>query len=438
DIFDVWYDSGVAPFASLHYPFENKKLFEDHYPVSRINESQDQIRGWFYSLMFCGVATFNKAPYQEVSMPGWVVDSKGEKMSKSIGNVVYAKDAIEEVGSDSLRFYYMWDIAPCELQLFNKDTIKKEVWKILNILINLNTYLINLTDKITKTTLKNPEDKWLISKLNTLIKNYNENIDKFEYHTATRDLADFVLNTLSRGYIHIIRDRSEDKAVSYVLYEALTKVLVLLAPITPYLSEHLYQQLKKKYNLKAESIHLLDWFNYDKSLIYEKLESDMTSVKELIASILSEREKVKIGIRWPLQRVTIITRKSSHLVERYSNLIKSLTNIKELEVEDKEPVTKQEYDVILDTVLSPGLELEGFAREITRKIQELRKTAKLTKKDKIELGIFSNYDLSSMEKEIKDKVQAKSITFKKTSKKYEFKAAETVKGREFEILFNKI
>ena len=133
DIFDVWFDSGIAPWASMHYPFENKKLFESNFPVNRINESQDQVRGWFYYLMVCGVSMFNKAPFEEVSMPGWVVDEKGEKMSKSLGNVIFAEDGLNEFGADALRLYYMWDVSSYELEKFSVDTVKKETAGILHI-----------------------------------------------------------------------------------------------------------------------------------------------------------------------------------------------------------------------------------------------------------------------------------------------------------------
>src|SRR3989338_6010751 len=240
DIFDVWFDSGVAPWASLGYPVNNKKLFEEHYPVSRINESQDQIRGWFYSLMFCGVATHDKPPYKEVSMPGWVVDSKGEKMSKSVGNVVFAKDAIEEVGADNLRFYYMWDIAPYELQMFNVEVIRKEVWKVFNILLNVNNYLLMQTDKVGKLKDLEIEDKWILSKLNSLIKGYHENLNNFEYHHVGRGLSDFLVNNVSREYIQIVRERVDknDQRVFNVLFEVLSKYIILMSPISTHISEH--------------------------------------------------------------------------------------------------------------------------------------------------------------------------------------------------------
>ena len=426
DIFDVWFDSGIAPWASLAYPMQNKKLFEEHYPVNRVNESQDQVRGWFYSLMFCGVSTFNKAPYKEVSMPGWVVDSKGEKMSKSVGNVVFAKDAIAEVGADALRFYYMWDIAPYELQMFNKETIKKEIWKIFDVLINMHNYLSGLNE-FKKVKIKNTEDKWILSKLNSLIENYSSNLDIFEYHTAARALENFILNDLSRGYIHMIRERADESSVSYVLYECLSKLLVLLAPIIPYLSDYLYLKLKDTYKLKEESIHLVDWPKADKKLVDKKLEEDIDDIKEIIADMLSEREKVKIGIRWPLSGATIIYLKE---LKEYDDIIKTQTNIKNIRW------LKGELKINLDTILTKELEQEGYTRELTRVIQTLRKEMGLKKQDSINVSIKTKYDFGKFILSLKEKVGAKLLEINKEIKNPKKHIEKQIKDEKFEIFIN--
>ncbi|MBS3149582.1 isoleucine--tRNA ligase [Candidatus Woesearchaeota archaeon] len=429
DIFDVWFDSGVAPWAPLHYPFENKKLFEEHFPVSRINESQDQIRGWFYHLMFCGTATFDKAPYLEVSMPGWVVDNKGEKMSKSVGNVVYAKDAIENVGADNLRFYYMLDIAPYELQMFNVEVIKKEVWKVFNILINVNTYLLTQTNKVTKLKDLEIEDKWIISKLNSLIKAYNEDIGNFEYHYVGRNLSDFIVNNVSREYIQFIRERVDknDERVFNVLFEILSKYVVLLAPISPHISEFIYQKLKEKFKIEEKSVHLFNLPKVDEDKIDSDIEESMEDAKKIIQEILAQREKVQLGIRWPLLSAEIKTENTKGIKE-LDEVIKRKTNIKKLDIK------KGEFSVKLDTKLTKELEQEGYAREIMRAIQDLRKKEKLEKKDRIELYIDSNYDLSRFADEIKDKVGAESLEFKEHKGQHSSK--EKIKNQEFNVSFN--
>ena len=289
DIFDVWFDSGIAPWASLGYPFNNKKIFEEHFPVNRVNESQDQIRGWFYYLMVCGQATFGKAPYEVISMPGWVVDEKGEKMSKSLGNVILAEDALKEYGADAIRLYYMWDVDPYELEKFSVDTVKKEIHTILNILWNIHNYVLSF-DIPERATLKKVEDKWIISRMNSMIKDFNEDLDNFEYKKATRNLTIFIVDNVSREYIQFIRNR-DDKEVGYVLREVLLNSIVLLAPICPHVSDKIYLDLKKKLRLENDSVHLEDWPKYENKKIEVKVEEGMVNIKEIVQEILSLREK---------------------------------------------------------------------------------------------------------------------------------------------------
>ena len=429
DIFDVWFDAGVAPWAPLHYPFENKKLFEDHFPVSRINESQDQIRGWFYYLMFCGVATFNKTPFIEVSMPGWVVDSKGEKMSKSIGNVVYAKDALESVGADNLRFYYMLDIAPYELQMFNVEVIKKEVWKVFNILLNVNNYLLSQNNNFGKLKDLEIEDKWILSKLNSLIKGYNEDLNNFEYHYVGRSLSDFIVNNVSREYIQIVRERVDknDERVFSVLFEVLSKYIVLMSPISPHIAEHLYQKLKGKFNFEEKSVHLINLPKAEEDKIDEDLEESMEEAKKVMQEILAQREKAQLGIRWPLQSVEVKVDKVKN-IKSLDEVIRRKTNVKKLDIK------KGEFSVNLNTKLTAELEQEGYAREIMRSIQDLRKKAKLEKKDKVKLFIDSKFDLSKFKDEIMEKVGAESLEFK--DYKGQHSSKEKIKNKEFLISFN--
>ena len=432
DIFDVWFDSGIAPWAAFGYPFENKKMFEEHFPVSRINESQDQIRGWFYHLMFCGVAVFGKAPFESVSMPGWVVDDKGEKMSKSLGNVVYAKESIEDFGADSLRFYYVWDIAPYELQKFNINTLKKEIHRILNILWNIHIYLINQTGKISKASITKLEDKWILSKLNSLIKDCNIALDKFEYHEVGRKIADFVVNNLSREYIQFVRERvdNNDETVFYAIHECLSKVILLLAPICPFISEEIYRNLKNRFKNKEISIHLERWPKEENKLINKGLEEDMEMAKEVIQKILSEREAVKLGVRWPIKEA-VIKADDENAIKKLKDVIMRQTNVKAIDVK------KGKLSVKLDTEMTPKLEKEGFARELMRKVQDMRKKAGLKKGDKIELVIESEYNIKLWENEIKNKVGAKKIFYER-QKDHKNLVTEDIKGKTFNLSFVKV
>ncbi len=431
DIFDVWYDSGVAPWASLGFPHKNKQLFEKNFPVSRINESQDQIRGWFYSLMYCGIGAFNKKAYDGVSMPGWVLDDKGNKMSKSLGNVVFAKDALTELGADALRFYYLWDIAPYETQKFNAPLLKKEVWRFFNALWNIHIYLLGMNNKYKKVVLKNQEDKWAISKLNSLIKNYSNGLDDFNYHESARNLEDFVINNLSREYIQIVRGRVDEKdpVVIYVLFESLLNILKLLAPVAPFISEKIYLNLKEKFKLKEESIHLASWPKYDNKRIDKKLEKQFEILNLIAQSASAEREKIGYGIRWPLSKVEIKIKDLS-LLKNLSELIKTQLNVKEIKI------SKGEFEVKLDNKITKELEIEGYTREVMRRIQALRKKNGLKKEEKIKLIINSDYDISKFKKEIMDKVGAKVILF--NSKILKIGSKENIKGEEFEISFQKV
>ena len=430
DIFDVWFDSGIAPWASLGYPFANKKEFEGHFPVSRINESQDQIRGWFYSLMFCGIATFDKVPYKEVSMPGWVLDEKGEKMSKSLGNVVWAKEGMEEMGADNLRFYYMWDIAPYDTQKFKADNVKKEVYKIFNILLNINTYLLNQAEKINEVKVKEVEDKWLLSKLNSFVKVYTGALDNFEYHIAGRAFEDFVINKMSRGYIQLIRERVDEKdgAVFFVLEKCLKTTLALLAPVAPFIADKTFLELKEKFKYKEDSVHLLEWPSADKKIIDLELEKAFDIFNDILQKGLAAREELKMGIRWPLKSAKISVPEVGDIL-KFEELIKKQLNVKNVSI------IKGEVFVEYDTKADEELEREGFAREVMRRVQMMRKSEKLKSEEEIKLSLASEYDLSKWKKEIAKKVGASEIFFE--DKGYDKKIIETIKGKTFVIGFVK-
>ncbi len=336
DIFDVWFDSGCAPFSALHYPFENKSLFESHFPVSRVNESQDQIRGWFYSLMFVNMATFGKEPYKTVSMPGWVLDSKGEKMSKSLGNVVFGKEAIEEFSADVIRFYYCWDIAPSSTQKFSKEIIKTEVSKYFNILWNISRLLLASRTIMQQPSSTEIEDKWILSRLESTTKKSRQAIEDFEIHLAGREIYNFVVNDLSRTYIQLVRDRMEADNTPYnIINHALLKTLKLTASITPYISDFLYQELKLINKDLKESIHLEDLPDYNSSLIDATLERDMQLVYEVITAILAARDKAKLGVRWPLNKVIVDTAsdETKSAIKLLGEIIKKQTNISAISIE---------------------------------------------------------------------------------------------------------
>jgi len=412
-ILDVWFDSGVSPWASLGYPFKNKELFEKHFPVNRINEAQDQIRGWFYSLMFCSSAVFNKSSYNAVSMTGWVVDGKGQKMSKSIGNVVTGEEALDKLGADILRYYFCWDVNPYDLQKFNLNIAEKEIGRIINVLLNLK----NLTSN-KKTSDKGTEEKWILSRLNSTMKIYQENLEKFELKTAMAEISHFILNDLSRTYIQTTRGKDNSKTITFCLKE----ILKLLAPITPFASEKVWQFLRENKIVNKESVHLEKWPKYDSKLINKKLESEMESSQQIIQNILSEREKISLGVRWPLNEAKIF---SKHEIKSTKEIIKKQTNIKKLTIKKS-----KEEKVELDIKLTPELKKEGFTREIIRRLQQLRKKQKLVHSDKIQIQIKTDVDLDLklINKTVNSEI--KEIKNPKITEKLK------IKERNFEIKFN--
>ncbi|MFH0712973.1 MAG: isoleucine--tRNA ligase, partial [Candidatus Micrarchaeota archaeon] len=271
DIFTVWFDSGIAPWASLGYPFKNKELFESMFPVDLINESQDQVRGWFDSLMLCSVGVFGHAPYKAVGMMGWVVDEKGDKMSKSVGNVVPAAEGISKLGADVVRLYFCSEVAPWEVQKFSFEQAKKPK-QALSILWNCFTFLETYKDANCKLKVLAPnnvkkfalEDKWILSRLDSTVAQFAKYMDLFEFHNAGRVAMEFIVDDLSRAYVKLIRDRmnaanadktsrlQSEQTLGYCVYT----ISKLLAPITPFISDYIFLQLQPLFDEKLASVHL--------------------------------------------------------------------------------------------------------------------------------------------------------------------------------------
>jgi isoleucyl-tRNA synthetase len=423
-ILDVWFDSGVAPWASLGYPLQNKELFESHFPLGRINEAQDQIRGWFYALMACSCAIFGKKPYEEVSMTGWVVDKNGNKMSKSLGNYIEAEEAVDELGADALRYYFCWDVAPYDIQKFNMDIAKKEMSKIFMILSNLP----NLCAAGSKKSLE-IEDKWIISRLESTTMQYQEGIDKFEFNGAFRAISNFIINDLSRDYIQMTRDKDNGQIIS----ECLKRILMLLSPASPYICEVVWQKLKERKIFNDESVILCKWPEFNPKKIDEELELKFQSVNKMIEMGLAKRDEAKIGLRWPLASATIFS--NENLAKEMQEIIAKQINVKNIFAKKAK---NSEIKVEIDTKMNEELEGEGFARELARKVQAERKNSGLQKGDLIVLKIHANAKLRKMlEKNIKflkERTNSKEIEFADDRFVKEKPIVFTIKDEK--ILFN--
>ncbi len=434
DVGDAWLDAGIVPFSTMGY-LSNKKYWEKWFPADLISENMPgQFRGWFNALFWASVTLTGKAPFKSLFGYETLKDEKGEEMHKSKGNAIWFDEAVERVGADAMRLLYCLQDPSLELRFgFN---VLKEPGNNLNILYNLS----KLVENSSKKKFTKIEDRWVLSKLNNLIKKFTEELEEMHPHIATRELKDFWINDLSRRYIQFVRDRlaNNDKEAFYVLNEVYSVLLKLLAPIIPFITENIWQELRKKKIVKEESIHLTNWPKFNKKLIDKKLEEEFELVFEIIEKGLFERDKLKIGLKWPLAK--IIVRTSNKIKEELLQIIKNQLNIKKVEfINVKE---RKEISVELDTKITPELESEGYAREISRKIQDSRKKANFVKGDKIKLAINVSPEIfkliESQKNFIKERVNAKEILINTNLKKYDYEVDDKIKNNQIKIFFSKV
>jgi len=452
DVIDCWYDSGSAIFAQWHYPFKNKEIFKKSFPYDFIAEAIDQTRGWFYTLHVLGVMLFDNLAYKNVVCAGHVVDEKGEKMSKSKGNVLNPWEVFDKVGVDAVRMMFCYT-EPGEQKRFGVSMINDSINPYLNILWNCVSLYNNL-DNFKKTKLE-IEDKWLISKANQLIKDFTADLESHKYNKCMQAMQKFVNEDLSRGYIKFVRDRisENDGNVGYTMQYIFGIIPKLLAPFAPYIGEYLYQTLKieKDNNL----VHLSSWPKHNEKLIDSNLITIMNIASEIIQAGFALRDKEKIGVRWPLRSASVYIyenvigeKRSEELLqdlEKLSELIKKQLNVKEVMLKVKKKSLDDKFNGVIfsigeiefDTKINKELEEEGFAREIMRRVQSLRKEAGLKKENKIELMIKIDVDLNKWKKQIMERTGAGKIEFKVTGE-MRHKASGKIKEKDFEIGFNLI
>ncbi len=444
DIMDVWFDSGIAPWASLGYPFRNKEVFEKLWPVDLVNEGQDQVRAWFNTLMVCSFATFGREPYETVCLNGWTLDEKGEKMSKSLGNVILAEDAYKQLGADVMRLYICYDVAPWETQKFSFRQAN-ELKRFMNVLWNTYNFVETYAAKeehAEKADLKT-EDKWIISKINSLNNSVTDHLEKFEFHLAARELVDFLLNDFSRFYIKIVRDRlaptygGEDKsAASFALRYVLQRYSILLSIFSPFISESIYTKLAGK-----NSVHLEEWPKSEENKSEKSLEDRMEKAKVIVEAINAARAGKGIKLRWPLESVRIQFKEKEHIksIESVKGIIELLSNTKSIEIANK---LKEPADFSLGQLeLGKVLMDEAIIREVIRHVQELRKKAGMKVHEKIELFIRSDSEseklLEKNKKEIISGVNAGKTEIGQVPEKHKKERLE-VEGKVFEIGFHRV
>ncbi len=423
DVLDVWFDSGVAGWASLGHPTDDSRMRQSDF----ITEGEDQVTKWFYSQQVLSVAAFDDVPYKQALMHGFALDEHGRKMSKSLGNVVDPSQVMERFGADVLRFYMLYSNPPWEDLKFNWEGVDA-VNKLLNVLWNVHvfttTYMAldgfdpNSTDVDKALGNLYPEDVWLLSRINSLTKETTDAFEKFELQRATRALANFILEDLSRWYVRLIRGRvwveKEDprKIAAYVtLYQTAHILIRLLAPFMPHVSEILYRDIVKAVSPAApDSVHMLPWPQEDEEAINKKLELGMDLVRAFVEVAARVKQDSKLKLRWPIQRAVIQTFKWEHkkALENLSPLLRDQLNCKEVVILDpqskfprlgEEDFVSAEIEagrIAIDPKITTELRAEGIARELVRRLQTMRKEMDLAMEERVDavVGVGDQSDLS--------------------------------------------
>ncbi|MDE1850650.1 MAG: isoleucine--tRNA ligase [Candidatus Micrarchaeota archaeon] len=337
DVFDVWYDSGVAHTASME-----EEEFKESYSKQFITEGPDQIRGWFASMMKTGVAAYGKAPYKSVVMHGWVVDEKGEAMHKSKGNYVSAKELINKYSIDAVRSFILSHISYEILKFSHKEIEEMQgmlimLGNIANLLVDYSSAIGYAPKKVKKprnASKMDPEDAWIVSRLNSVIKEGTEGMDGYEVHRLVNAVNSFVINDLSRFYLKIgkkkILEAPKGKAkatvdlINYLFYNT----LLLLSPISPFTAEKIYLANYKE----KQSIFMNRWPKFKAELINPQLEADFAIATDAITAILASREKAAIRLRWPIISATVDanTESAYNSLQRLANIVEDYTNTKKL------------------------------------------------------------------------------------------------------------
>ncbi|HPJ31142.1 MAG TPA: class I tRNA ligase family protein, partial [Methanothrix sp.] len=488
----VWFDSAVASWATLNYPRDTEQL-KEWWPADFITEGHDQTRGWFYSQLGASMVSFGVAPYRSVLMHGFTLDDKGKKMSKSIGNVVQPEEVVEKFGADTLRFYVLSSNAPWEDIHFSWEEVANTN-RMLNILWNAYRFPLPymILDKFdpTRTTLEKcrdglrPEDRWILSRANSLAEEVRTSMETYQLQRATRALSDFVLEDLSRWYIQLVRPRTwietddPDKLAAYAtIYEVMVTLAKLLAPFAPFTAETIYQNLVKNTDSEApESVHMCGWHSPRSDLVDQALEKEMELVRDVVEAVSNARQKGGRKLRWPVSEVIVAPAKEIPDLKDLLGILKSQTNCKTVAVmnvgEKPEmetainPVPKKigpvfkgdaqkviealkEADpakirdgirsgecvvggytiqpdmieflekipenlvaadfsggiVYVDLTLTEELKAEGYAREIIRRVQDMRKELDLRVEEKIEASVrVEDEEVLSLVETMKDHI----------------------------------
>lgn len=354
DLIDVWFDSGSMPYAQWHYPFENKELIDEgkSFPADFIAEGVDQTRGWFYTLHAIATMVFDSVAYKNVVSNGLVLDKEGKKMSKRLGNAVDPFETMDEYGADATRWYMISNANPWDNLKFDVEGIAEVKRKFFGTLYNTYSFFalyanidgFDYSEEDIPLNERPEIDQWILSELHSLIKTVDEAYEDYEPTKATRAISDYVQENLSNWYVRLSRrrfwkgDYQKDKISAYqTLYTCLTTVAKLSAPVAPFYMDRLYKDLTITTGKEPfESVHLADFPLYNAALVNKELESKMAKAQTISSLVLSIRQKEKIKVRQPLQKIMIpvLDNKQRLEIEAVAGLIKSEVNVKEIELLD--------------------------------------------------------------------------------------------------------
>ena len=405
EVIDCWFDSGAMPFAQHHYPFENKDLFEKQFPADFISEAVDQTRGWFYSLMAESTLLFDKAPYKNVIVLGHVQDENGQKMSKSKGNAVDPFEALGQYGADAIRWYFYTNSAPWLPNRFHGKAVQEGQRKFMGTLWNTYAFYVLYAEidqfDPTKYTLDYDKlsvmDKWLLSKLNSMVKAVDENLGNYRIPEAARALDDFV-DDMSNWYVRRSRERfcakdmPQDKINAYMtLYKALVTVSKAAAPMIPFMTEDIYQNIVRSVDETApESIHLCDFPEVNESYIDKELEENMERVLDIVVLGRACRNASAIKNRQPIGKMFV--KAEFELSDFYKEIIEEELNVKEVEfTDDVRAFTSYSFKPQLRTV---GPKYGKFLGKIKEALSSLDGNAAM---DKINAGEPLTFDFDGNE-----------------------------------------
>jgi isoleucyl-tRNA synthetase len=430
DVLDVWLDSGTVSWNCLHYP-QRKDYFEKYFPADLILEATEQTRLWFSMLQICSAIMFKKPCYAGAYNHGMIFDFEGVKMSKSLGNIVSPYEVVEKYSSDIFR-YYICEITAGENINFNWEDVKQKQRNLI-VFQNMANYLVQLksAEGVEREEL-GIEEKYILSRLNSTIKNVTALFEAYKFDETITELEKLLLD-ISRVYIKMTRDKSlESPGIVYdTLKDVYTKAVQMFSTICPLFCENVWQSLRTIKIVNEESVHLTAWPKYDEKLIDLELEKEFEGVMKIIELGLAQRDKAQIGLKWPLLCARVVC--DVDLNEGVIELISKQLNVKTIDY-----TLGKETSVKLDLTMTKDLEEEGFAREIMRKIQSLRKELGLNRNDRIRLYLKFEVDLRHWKNMIAERCGAVEINLGSETLQKGSSIVGDIKGKKFVLGIEKV